>query len=202
MKPSRPHLLCTSILLATSVLAVAGAPGPLLGDANCSGAIDCGDVDAFALALIDPVAWQAQYPGCDMLGTCDMNMDGQLSMADLGPFYDSVTLALGPDPDLDGIWAPCDNCPGVYNLDQADFDHDLMGDACDPCRDFSAGNSNCDAEINGYDIDPFVIALTRPSDWDDMYSCDFYCANDCNGDGAVNGYDIDPFVRILVSQQR
>jgi hypothetical protein len=62
------------------------------------------------------------------------------------------------------------------------------------------GDLNCDGVINGYDIDPFVLALTSP---EESYApqfpyCDYMLA-DCNGDGEVNGYDIDPFVDLLVS---
>jgi predicted outer membrane repeat protein len=59
------------------------------------------------------------------------------------------------------------------------------------------GDLNCDGNVNGYDIDPFVLALT---DRDGYYMAhpDCYHMNaDCNQDGTVNGYDIDPFVQIL-----
>jgi hypothetical protein len=54
--------------------------------------------------------------------------------------------------------------------------------------------------VNGYDIDPFVLALTDPSAYDEQLAdCDYMLA-DCNQDGAVNGYDIDPFVELLTSR--
>ena len=37
-----------------------------------------------------------------------------------------------PDADGDGIPDDVDNCPETYNPDQADGDHDGIGDACDP----------------------------------------------------------------------
>ncbi len=36
------------------------------------------------------------------------------------------------DEDGDNISNETDNCPGIYNPDQADGDHDGVGDACDP----------------------------------------------------------------------
>jgi len=39
------------------------------------------------------------------------------------------------DPDGDRIDSACDNCPLVFNPDQADGDGDGVGDACDPCTD-------------------------------------------------------------------
>lgn len=40
-----------------------------------------------------------------------------------------------PDQDHDGIPDAADNCPAVPNRDQADFDGDHIGDACDPDAD-------------------------------------------------------------------
>jgi uncharacterized repeat protein (TIGR01451 family) len=39
------------------------------------------------------------------------------------------------DRDGDGIADVLDNCPAVANTDQADQDHDTLGDACDPDKD-------------------------------------------------------------------
>jgi hypothetical protein len=61
----------------------------------------------------------------------------------------------------------------------------------------STGDLNCDGAVNGYDIDPFVLALTDPAAYGEQFAdCDYMLA-DCNQDGAVNGYDIDPFVSLL-----
>jgi hypothetical protein len=79
--------------------------------------------------------------------------------------------------------------------DLTDLDHDGILDECESCGPL--GDANCDGAVNGYDIDPFVTALTNPTQWSAAHACDFLCANDCNGDGAVNGYDIDPFVTLL-----
>jgi hypothetical protein len=77
------------------------------------------------------------------------------------------------------------------------------GSTCTPspcCTGQHQADTNCDGLVNGYDIDPFVLALTDPEAWQATYQqsgCSFLCVADCNGDGAVNGYDIDPFVGIL-----
>jgi hypothetical protein len=66
-----------------------------------------------------------------------------------------------------------------------------------PARAFAPGDLNCDGAVNGYDIDPFVLALTDPTAYAAQFpSCD-YLLGDINGDGDVNGYDIDPFVLLL-----
>jgi hypothetical protein len=58
----------------------------------------------------------------------------------LDPISANVTSSFGNDPDHDGVpdtepWQgatfPLDNCPGVYNPDQADSDGDGIGDACE-----------------------------------------------------------------------
>jgi hypothetical protein len=49
-------------------------------------------------------------------------------------FSDLWEVDLGvPDSDGDGVFDGGDNCPRVYNLDQADSDGDGLGDVCDNC---------------------------------------------------------------------
>jgi hypothetical protein len=43
------------------------------------------------------------------------------------------------DRDLDGVFEPFDNCPDIFNPDQANRDHDPFGDACD-CAPDDPGN--------------------------------------------------------------
>jgi len=56
---------------------------------------------------------------------------------------------------------------------------------------------NCDGDVNVFDIDPFVLALTDEPGYAAQYpACDINNA-DINGDGAINVFDIDPFVLCL-----
>jgi len=62
------------------------------------------------------------------------------------------------------------------------------------------GDLNCDGAVDGFDIQPFVLALTDPAGYAAQYpDCNRLLA-DCNGDGVVDGYDIQPFVGLLVGR--
>ena len=60
------------------------------------------------------------------------------------------------------------------------------------------GDLNCDGEVDFFDIEPFVLALTDPETYVSAYpDCDIL-NGDINGDGLVNFFDIDPFVELVV----
>lgn len=60
------------------------------------------------------------------------------------------------------------------------------------------GDMNCDGAINGFDIDPFLLAMTDPGSFGTTYpGCDITNA-DFTGDGNVNGLDVEPFVNVLL----
>jgi hypothetical protein len=60
-----------------------------------------------------------------------------------------------------------------------------------------AGDMNCDGQVNGYDIDPFVQALTDPAGFRGEFPDCSADNADINHDGSIDGLDIDPFVRLL-----
>ncbi len=64
----------------------------LIGDLNCDGAVDNGDIDAFVLALLDPAAFAAAFPDCNF-DNADINQDGNVDNGDIDPF---VALLTGP----------------------------------------------------------------------------------------------------------
>ncbi len=68
------------------------APGSLIGDLNCDGVVDFGDINPFVLRLTDPAVYAAQFPDCpDANG--DIDEDGTVDFGDINPF---VALLLGP----------------------------------------------------------------------------------------------------------
>ncbi|MGE0479781.1 MAG: hypothetical protein AB7Q17_04845 [Phycisphaerae bacterium] len=63
---------------------------PSRGDMNCDGSVNNFDIDAFVLALTNPAAYQAAYPGCD-IHNADVNNDGVANNFDLDAFVACLT---------------------------------------------------------------------------------------------------------------
>ena len=81
-----------------------------------------------------------------------------------------------------------------FGTDCTDGNQNGIADDCE----FSLGDLNCDGQIDAFDIDPFVLALSDPVQYGLTYpDCSIENA-DCNGDGQVNAFDIDPFVELLI----
>ena len=102
-------------------------------------------------------------------------------------FFGGVDSLEGPDPVALMV---ANTTPGQHLYDVE----------CVPesCGGQVLADSNCDAVVNAFDIDPFVLALTDPATWEATYACGLLCVNDINGDGAVDAFDIDGFVECLV----
>jgi hypothetical protein len=60
-----------------------------IGDCNCDGEVDFGDIDAFVIALTDPGIYEETYPGCNWR-SADVNCDGRITFDDVEPFTDCV----------------------------------------------------------------------------------------------------------------
>ncbi|TWT41905.1 hypothetical protein RAS1_30290 [Phycisphaerae bacterium RAS1] len=55
------------------------------GDTNCDGEVDILDINSFILAVGDPAAYAAAYPGCNVRAA-DANEDGSVDVLDINPF--------------------------------------------------------------------------------------------------------------------
>ncbi len=62
-----------------------------VGDTNCDGSINNGDIDSFVLAITAPGSYAAQYPDCDIT-SADCNHDEIINNADIDAF---ITLLGG-----------------------------------------------------------------------------------------------------------
>ncbi len=56
-----------------------------LGDLNCDGFVNNGDIDAFVTAISDPGAYASTYPDCD-INLADINQDSFVNNGDIDPF--------------------------------------------------------------------------------------------------------------------
>ena len=66
------------------------------------------------------------------------------------------------------------------------------------CQGYTLGDADCSQAVDGFDIAPFVLALTDPDAYAAAYpNCNAVCTCDVNQDGGVDGFDIAPFVECL-----
>jgi len=61
-----------------------------IGDMNCDGKVGFADINAFVMAITNPLAYQASYPNCDLMNG-DVNEDGSFGFADINPFVRLLT---------------------------------------------------------------------------------------------------------------
>jgi hypothetical protein len=118
-------------------------------------------VDRF-IAVGDGIRQWSTFPELQALGLIEPLVDGQMALAKL--------QELGYlDRDGDSITDSLDNCPMIANPDQADFDCDGQGDACDAndiqalCADVTEpADASCRAVavVNGGSYDPDGDAVT------------------------------------------
>ena len=88
----------------------------------------------------------------------------------------SITIT-APDSDGDGTYDFQDNCPSVFNADQANLDNDAFGDACD-------SDIDGDGTDNAFDAFPNDSTESADSDADNVGDNADNCVNDANADQA------------------
>ncbi len=122
-----------------------------------------------------------------------------------GNYKVRVILGVGlpGDFDADGVPDSTDNCPTVFNPDQADADNDGVGDCCDP----DAPDQDNDDVSNSCDNCPTVYNPSQAdTDLDGIGdACEAQapcCHGDMNNDGQLNSLDIQGFVDALLNGQQ
>ena len=119
----------------------------------------------------------------------------------------SITVNVPPDIDGDGINNDLDNCPELWNADQADFDGDGQGDVCDDDDD---NDLMPDAYELNNSLDPFNAAdANEDADEDNITNFEEFFRGldpnhkqgDMNGDNRVNILDVALAQRVALGLQ-
>jgi len=84
------HPETAGVIDADYALVVTGATRLPVGDMNCDGLVNFGDINPFVLALTNPTGYAAAYPNCDIM-LADINGDGLVNFADINPFVRLLT---------------------------------------------------------------------------------------------------------------
>lgn len=86
---------------------------------------------------------------------------------------------------------------GFLDRDELDAGANPADPASTPDNTPRPGDLNCDQQINNFDIDAFVLAVTNPQAYETVHPDCLRSNADCNGDGRVDNFDIDAFVALL-----
>ncbi len=137
---------------------------------------------------------QGGYTGAGNINQDPLFVDpngGDYRLQTGSPCIDKGDLLFQPLPgelDLDGhkrVWDGDGNGGAVVDMGAYEYGSSFYGDL------------NCDGVVNFGDINPFVLALSNPAGYAQVYpNCD-RMLGDVNGDGATNFADINPFVALL-----
>jgi hypothetical protein len=109
--------------------------------------------------------------------------------ANLVPDECDLATGLSADCNANGIPDECDIASG--------YSQDANGDGVPDECGFLVGDLNCDGVVNLRDVNPFVLALSKPHVYAQTYPHCPFGNRDINGDGSCDFNDINPFVLLL-----
>ncbi len=138
----------------------------------------------------DPVGPCCTGNTCSMLNDADCTVAGSTLLLGLNVLDNQVTCAY-TDCDGDGIVAGDDNCPDIFNADQANADGDAHGDVCDNCIDDANDNqADGDGDTVGDACDncPTIDNVDQANADGDAHGdvCD-NCINNANDNQSTSG---------------
>ncbi len=148
---------------------------------SCPGIVECQDGKA---ACVGPEAKLEKCDGED--NDCDGQVDEGFSDTD----EDGVADCLENDKDGDGLADGLDNCPGLFNPQQADSDFDTVGDLCDPDDDNDQTPDDNDCAPKDVSVHPGAQEICNGKDDDCNYIVDEGSA-DFDSDGWKDCVDAD-----------
>ena len=152
-----------------------GCPGTPSNEAACNDDL-CGEASLLNVLVLSGHDYWIRVSGSE-------GATGDYQMTLSGP-----ACEFEHDCNENGVPDECDIADGTCT----DLNGNRIPDQCE-----QVGDMNCDGYLNAFDIDPFVLALTTPSQYVTQYpDCDWTNA-DVNGDGFVDAFDIDPFIVLL-----
>ncbi len=129
---------------------------------------------------------------CHATGDCQGYRDFYLDWVPVDVYYRGMPP--GADDDGDGIENVADNCPEMYNPDQANWDGDSRGNMCDNCRSTS-NEDQMDSDGDGIgdacDNCPFVFNYDQ-GDYHDHDGIGDACDDDNDNDACVDLVDPAP----------
>ncbi len=153
----------------------------LVFDINADGFFNGNDRVIFSLTYESPSL--LSIPGASTQGAA---ADLFIAAPDYPPMLFTPAASLG-------LTHPADN------VDALDLAECVDPYAC--AADFGIralkGDLNCDGYVNFGDINPFVLALSNPIQYKNLYPGCFIQNGDINADGSTDFADINPFVAIL-----
>jgi DNA/RNA endonuclease G (NUC1) len=131
----------------TNPLTFSIVSGPTNGSLGSIGAPSCTDYACTATVTYTP--------GLDYDGSASFTF--RVTQGATNSNTSTVNITVSPDEDGDGVVDGSDNCPSVSNSDQANFDGDSAGDACDPDDDNDGATDSAEIAAGS---DPFNPAST------------------------------------------
>jgi hypothetical protein len=168
--------------LTTQIYNARSLAWPFPPDCNANGAADPNDI---AGGTSEDCNANSVPDECDIAGGASQDCNAN-------DVPDECDIAGGASQDCNANDVP-DECDIAGGFSQ-DANGNGIPDECEALK----GDLNCDGTVDFGDINPFILALSNPLEYPNVYpNCDIMNA-DINNDGAADFQDINPFIALLI----